>query len=634
VVEAVFVDSACWSRIRHDDRQVVIVRRATGHDGGMKVWDLRRQAHVLGFTPQDQVRWLSPIQLLDTAGKVAVSSLFAGYADRREVQAALPSPPVRIDPGQDGLWIDYVADLGDGFDPTYTVAWLLGRPALEVAGKRLPRGDVLVFGGDEVYPTPSATGYEDRTTGPYRAALPDASPQPTLLAVPGNHDWYDGLTAFLRIFTQRRSIGGWRTAQTRSYFAARLPQKWWLVGVDTQLGTYIDDPQIRYFREHLSQRLEPGDAVIVCAPSPTWVRTGQEDPDAFNSLHYFEREVVQQRPDPAGGPPQPTGATVRLWISGDLHHYARYAEDLPPDAGQPGAGAGRPRQLITCGLGGAYQLGTADLPDTLQLPPPTSRMSGRSAPSGYRRVAAWPTAADSRRRRWGMFALTPRGIVARNPGLWRLVGLVHAFVLPVLAFLLGLEQNRSPDQVLTQAEPGQVVGFAVQVFAWFVAAVLLASLVPLVHLRAPRRPPGWIIAATLQLAIALAALAGAVAVPWPHWQGWQVLGVAAIGAFVVAGFTGCYALGGYLLLAPQRSVRDVAFSAQAIEEGKGFLRMHLDDAGRVTIYPVVVDAVCHDWDLADAPTAVPGGPSRRRPVPAAGSEPRPRLVEDPVVVAR
>ena len=134
-----------------------------------------------------------------------------------------------------------------------------------------------MLGGDQVYPTPSSTGYEDRMKGPYRAALPagSADPAPVLVALPGNHDWYDGLTAFLRLFAQRRPLGGWRTVQTRSYFVVQLPQRWWLVGVDTQLGTYIDDPQIRYFREHLSSVLQPGDGVIVAAPSPTWVHTGR-----------------------------------------------------------------------------------------------------------------------------------------------------------------------------------------------------------------------------------------------------------------------------------------------------------------------------------------------------------------------
>jgi len=67
-----------------------------------------------------------------------------------------------------------VADIGDGFDPTYTIAYLLAQPGLTVEGQQLPRGEVLMFGGDEVYPTASTQRYEDRTKGPYKAAMPAA----------------------------------------------------------------------------------------------------------------------------------------------------------------------------------------------------------------------------------------------------------------------------------------------------------------------------------------------------------------------------------------------------------------------------------------------------------------------------
>ena len=42
----------------------------------------------------------------------------------------------------------------------------------------------------------------------------DRAAHPTVYAIPGNHDWYDGLTGFLRQFGQDRWLGGWRTHQT------------------------------------------------------------------------------------------------------------------------------------------------------------------------------------------------------------------------------------------------------------------------------------------------------------------------------------------------------------------------------------------------------------------------------------
>jgi hypothetical protein len=77
-----------------------------------------------------------------------------------------------------------------------------------------------------------------------------------------------------------------------------------------------------------------------------------------------------------------------------------------------------------------------------------------------------------------------------------------------------------------------------------------------------------------------------------------------------------------------RRVADWQASAQALEDHKGFLRLRVDARGRVTVYPVVIDRVTHDWDLAPARAA--GGV---RPVPS-GGPPRVRLAEPPIVVTR
>ena len=152
--------------------------------------------------------WLSPVLLSGTAVRVVLADLFGAYLDKRELQDALPSRILREAQGFAGelndeewpdggeLWLDYAADTGDGFNATYSVAYLLAQPSLSVDGHELPRGEVLVLGGDQVYPTASGQQYEDRFKGPFRAALPEPpveGPQPRMYAVPGNHDWYDGL---------------------------------------------------------------------------------------------------------------------------------------------------------------------------------------------------------------------------------------------------------------------------------------------------------------------------------------------------------------------------------------------------------------------------------------------------------
>ena len=64
--------------------------------------------------------------------------------------------------------------------------------------------------------------------------------------------------------SQRRKIGGWKTLQRRSYFALKLPHRWWLWGIDIQLEGYIDQAQIDFFRKHVKSHMTPGDKVIVC----------------------------------------------------------------------------------------------------------------------------------------------------------------------------------------------------------------------------------------------------------------------------------------------------------------------------------------------------------------------------------
>ncbi len=83
------------------------------------------------------VQWFDPSILADAALRVVLSSVFGAYSDKRETQAAIVQPPFEYSAGDDGaLWIDFVADLGDGFDSTYSVASLLGRERLQLDDER------------------------------------------------------------------------------------------------------------------------------------------------------------------------------------------------------------------------------------------------------------------------------------------------------------------------------------------------------------------------------------------------------------------------------------------------------------------------------------------------------------------
>ena len=323
------------------------------------------------FKPQPMVGWYDAPQLVATGLKTLISGTFGAYADKREVQAAL-SPrhtySCRL-ADQPEVWVDYMADTGDGFDATFTLFDLLRQAQLTVPGapgepaRNLPRGNVLVLGGDQVYPVAKREYYDDRLVGPIEAAFPpepDCASRPELFAIPGNHDWYDGLTNFTKIFCQQRTLGNWQTRQERSYFAVQLPHDWWLWGTDIQLASDIDKPQLDYF-DYVATQMPAHARVILCTAEPSWLCATHKNAQPYHNLAFFQQQHIIDK-----------GFELVLTIAGDLHHYARYRK---------ASGDGR-GQKITSGGGGAFLHPTHNLPAQLTLAqeqPTTQKAPGRPA---------------------------------------------------------------------------------------------------------------------------------------------------------------------------------------------------------------------------------------------------------------
>ncbi|BCJ58960.1 hypothetical protein Jiend_23820 [Micromonospora endophytica] len=518
----------------------------------------------LGFTPRKPVPWLAPLLLISTGLRTLLALLFGAYLDKRELQKALDAE-IATQVGPDGgLWLDYVADLGDGFNATYSVAYLLAQRELEVDGHRLPRAQTLVMGGDQVYPSADYAAYEDRCKGPYQAALPGTPPeQPTIFAVPGNHDWYDGLTAFLRLFvrTRDRHFGGWRTGQSRSYFAIQLPADWWLLGLDDQSGSYVDDPQLTYF-DTVAKRLGPQSKVILAVPAPAWVKT-VDHPTAYDSIDYFIRTIVA-----------PTGARVRLLISGDLHHYARYSG---PDG----------RQLVTCGSGGAYLYPTHKLPERIEVPP-RDTLARRSSPSQtYDLAGRYPDAARSRRYGWGIFGRLPR----RNPGFATLLGILHTLLMLSIAGVADFRSVASEQRLFS-------VPLVMMVLVTVLAAALFAKPPSSSGKRHARH---WLLGVGHGIAHVGLAAAGTwawLALPFHDWP-WPLPAVAAATIYLpVIGLVASQLVAAYLLVASWFGVNvNELFAGQGIEDAKGFVRMRIDPDGTLTLYPIVIDRVARNWQV-------------------------------------
>jgi hypothetical protein len=305
--------------------------------------------------------WFRPWLLLKLLNNVITSSMFGQYADRRLIVAALdtqtPEEHYRraiclrdtFKPDAEGaVWIDWVADLGDGFDSTYAVASLLAHKELAVGKEKLPRGQMLIMGGDEVYPAASKQTYANQLHQPYVWAFPDHDKKSDegvpLFAIPGNHDWYDGLVLFLAWFCREKHthFGSWRTQQRRSYFALQITDKWWLWATDIQLADNMDQPQADYFAA-IAKQMPEGSKIILCSAEPGWLYT-HTNSKSWGIMGYAIG--IAERAD--------RGLSIPLLLSGDTHHYSRY------DAGDG-------TQFVTSGGGGAFRHPTHHLAKATKL---------------------------------------------------------------------------------------------------------------------------------------------------------------------------------------------------------------------------------------------------------------------------
>ncbi len=272
------------------------------------------------WTKPRMTDWLAPSQLISTGLKTLRSTELGGMIDARRI-AALESgnQGVVFDySGQENFSFDYMADTGDGWDSTYTMAYLLSSAAITPEGSHdaLPRPNVLILGGDEVYPVASKMQYAKRLIWPFNQAARNLGLEKQDLSqvflIPGNHDWYDSLASFTRRFCSGRRFGIFRTSQRRTYFALRLPHNWEIWAADVQLHEDLDVPQMRFFRDQAAQ-LTNESRVILCLPEPEWTY-GQQKPreDRFTTIDWFQNRIHERN------------ARVPLMLAGDVHNYQRY----------------------------------------------------------------------------------------------------------------------------------------------------------------------------------------------------------------------------------------------------------------------------------------------------------------------
>lgn len=530
------------------------------------------------------VEWFSPIQLLSTGFNFLISEALGTRIDYRLMEDEATQPVfdyTRTDTGapRRDFWLDFLADTGDGWNPTHAIASLLAQPELRVhvprtAGRPLERplrrADVVVLGGDEVYPDASQRNYRERFVGPFKAALPWTPwPNPHMFAIPGNHDWYDNLVSFSRLFTQGRWIGGWRTQQRRSYFALRLPHRWWLWAVDVHLESDIDAGQLAYFCGTVAPELERGDRIILVSAEPDWLYRDIRD-KTDSSLRYLEERVIE-----------PTKARVYLWLAGDLHHYRRHEKRGDPNL-----------QRITSGGGGAFLAPTHG--PVLGAMNPVSRRLVKVGEDEFQPRRSFPSPSTSFR-----LSLLNLLFLLKNWKLGFLTGLFYA----VLTW-----QPPTPELSLGQ----DVIAHPLRL-SWMLVVVMTCVF----FADRERRVFRWL-AGTLHGAAHVAAALWIAAWTAERFDPGVWGEAARIGAnFLGGALAGPVIWGLYLLLALNLfgAHATEAFSALRIEDYKHFLRLHITERGDLEIFPIGITRVPRaggaraDYTLIEGPVVIRPGAS-------------------------
>ncbi|KAL5993029.1 hypothetical protein ACLOJK_013949 [Asimina triloba] len=386
-----------------------VVERSTGwaltHPHSLSEYEKVKKQMKPDFL--EMVPWYSgtSADLFKTVFDLLVSvTLFVGRFDMRMMQAAMTKVQDETKKGdllyehfsgREDLWFDFMADTGDGGNSSYAVARLLAQPSILLKNgdsmRALPRGDILLIGGDLAYPNPSTFTYEKRLFCPFEYALqppPWYKPEhiavkkpempfgvselkqydgPQCFVIPGNHDWFDGLHTFMRYICHKSWLGGWFLPQKKSYFALQLPKGWWIFGLDQALHGDIDVYQFKFFAEitnnkcsitqavnsHVMDadyqsmenvfiviivlqtivRVRENDSVIVMTHEPSWLLDWYWNDTTGKNVTHLICDYLKGR--------------CKLRMAGDLHHYMRHSF-VPSD---------KPvyvQHLLVNGCGGAF----------------------------------------------------------------------------------------------------------------------------------------------------------------------------------------------------------------------------------------------------------------------------------------
>ncbi len=327
-------------------------------------WDCPQIGTFDALRPnRNSFTWLNPATLWRSRNEV-LAQLFGDPSPqvrRRWVAAQRdrgvdPDFRIRLDLGKEFSFL-VLGDTGEGDASQYAVVPGLLKLGADTA--------FAVIASDVIYPTGSGNEYGDKFFRPYKDY-----PAP-IFAVPGNHDWYDGLGGFMRIFCDAHPLSAeqrgfrlspdglrglvWKKPETidegalaearkmRPNPGPALPGPYWvidtgrllLVGIDTGIKGTLDREQGEWLRR------------VSADPRPKILITGKPI-YVNNAYHPCEIEGGGTVDDVVRDPAHNYVAA----IGGDVHNYQRY----------PVRVEGRLIQYVVSGGGGAFMHATHTIP--------------------------------------------------------------------------------------------------------------------------------------------------------------------------------------------------------------------------------------------------------------------------------
>jgi len=330
-------------------------------------WNCPLSEELRDLKPRKPFSWLDPRPLITSRNdKIARARLFGGDPtndQRRRWMRALGVSDPRIDRTDlERVSFVLVGDTGEGDMSQYVTVPLVGHLSAQT--------DFMVIASDVIYP---AGGIETYTQNFYDVY--DGYRQP-IYAVPGNHDWYDGLSGFMfhlcgvetvppaprsslfsraglreLVWHRPRKLDGAALAGLRTRRDGRpasgQPAPYWLldtgplqlVGIDTGIVGEIDRDQAAWLRRVSAASRKPK---ILITGKPLYVdgkrRVGAIEGEPGRSVD----DVVRER-----------AHNYVAAIGGDIHNYQRYPVDV---------GDGRTIQYLVSGGGGAFMHATHTIP--------------------------------------------------------------------------------------------------------------------------------------------------------------------------------------------------------------------------------------------------------------------------------